>query len=278
MFSRLQTATDHEEFSNGLLCKERPSSLTKLRADFGLCNLDEQMLRKQIADLQEYRQSGLTSFTEVDKYEKDKANRIAARGANNYRDVVMMSRSMLGRTGSTAASSREGTPRPPGTTSALPRKLPQPQLNLANSSSLQLLSPEETKLCSELRILPKPFLFIKQILLREFARCGGKLDKDRALELLPKIEPATVIRIWEEIFGVIQKLVNELMDEDDDDDEGSDEGGDEAEIGDVTGNAEETSSSEDEGDLMGELQALQEQEQQQPTTETEGDTDMTTQD
>lgn len=236
------------------------------------------MLRKQIADLQEYRQSGLTSFTEVDKYEKDKANRIAARGANNYRDVVMLSRSMQGRTGATAASSREGTPRPPGTTSSLPRRLPQPQLNLANSSSLQLLTPEETRLCSELRILPKPFLFIKQTLLREFARCGGKLERERALELLPKIEPSTVIRIWEEIFGVIQKLVDELMDEDDEDEDGSDPDGDEAEAGDVTGNAEETSSSEDEGDLMGELQALQEQEQQMSTTETDGDTEMSTKD
>jgi len=115
--------------------------------------------------------------------------------------------------------------------------------------------------------------------LREFARCGGKLERERALELLPKIESSTAIRIWEEIFGVMQKLVDELMDEDDDQDEdGSDDAGDDAKAGDVTGNAEDTSSSEDEGDLMGELQALQEQEQQGPTTETVGDTDMTEQD
>lgn len=35
------------------------------------------MLRKQIADLQEYRQAGVTTFPEAEKYEKDKAARVS---------------------------------------------------------------------------------------------------------------------------------------------------------------------------------------------------------
>lgn len=37
---------------------------------------DEQALRKHISDLQEYRQAGLTTFAEVDKYEKEKSQRV----------------------------------------------------------------------------------------------------------------------------------------------------------------------------------------------------------
>lgn len=38
--------------------------------------IDEQALRKHISDLQEYRQAGLTTFAEVDKYEKEKGQRV----------------------------------------------------------------------------------------------------------------------------------------------------------------------------------------------------------
>ncbi len=48
-------------------------------------------------------------------------------------------------------------------------------LNLANSPSLHLLTPAEQTLCAQLRILPKPYLVIKEILVREYARRGGKL-------------------------------------------------------------------------------------------------------
>lgn len=197
-------------------------------------------------------------------------------------------------------------------------------MTLANSASLQLLSSEEQKLCSELRILPKPYLYIKQTLLREFARCGGKLERERALELLAKVSEHTVLRIWEELFGAIEEVAAEAEDsdeddsdddnsddddrgagdDDDDDDDDSDDSdgeplanelllqnglivqqddgnslaGDAAVLG-ATANANagaspiklgvkldaddagEESSSEDEGDLMGELQALQEQQQ-----------------
>jgi transcriptional adapter 2-alpha len=236
VFSRLQTAADHEEFANGLLY--------------------EQMLRKQINDLQEYRQAGLTTFAEVDRYEKDKSARIASRGANNYRDAILLSRSSVNRPAS-GGPSREGTPKPPS--SAPARKLPQPQLTLSNAASLQLLTPVETQLCSELRILPKPFLVIKQTLLREFARHGGQLDRQQAPELFPKLEPNAVEKVWDLLFSKI--IANEQgreSDDEDDEDDSSDDG-----VSNVTseqplainGNDSSDSSSEG-GNLMEELQEI----------------------
>lgn len=52
VFSRLHTRTDHDAYVDGLLY--------------------EFSLRKRIAELQEYRTAGLTSFSEVEKYERDK--------------------------------------------------------------------------------------------------------------------------------------------------------------------------------------------------------------
>lgn len=249
------------------------------------------MLRKQIKELQEYRACGITSFAEVDKYEKEKAGRIAARGAHNYRDAILLSRSALGRgtgNGSGTASnatSREGTPAlggkgasglagqalPGGATTATAnagslslsnaRKQPVPQLTLANSASLQLLTPRETELCSELRILPKPFIFIKQGLLREFARCLGRLEKERAVELLPKIQRATVERVWELLFGQpepepeLDEDEEDDSDDDDDDDNDSDGDGDDdddLDEHDVDGEADDR---EREGDGEGDNEA-----------------------
>ena len=181
------------------------------------------MLRKQITDLQEYRQAGLTTFAEVEKYEKDKAARVASRGGNNYRDAILLSRNSLNRPIS-GAPSREGTPKPAAPSQA--RRLPQPQLTLSNSASLQLLTPRETHLCSDLRILPKPFLLIKQTLLREFARHGGRLEREFAAELFPKVGAETVERVWDLLFSSMKEAQQEedgSGDEDEEDESGYDD-------------------------------------------------------
>lgn len=53
-------------------------------------------------------------------------------------------------------------------------------LSLASAESLHLLSPSEQVLCSTLRILPKPYLMIKETLIREYARRGGQLRRREA--------------------------------------------------------------------------------------------------
>ena len=69
-------------------------------------------------------------------------------------------------------------------------------LNLANSPSLHLLTPEEQTLCSQLRIFPKPYLVIKETLIREYARRGGKLRRREARDLV-KIDVNKTSRVWD---------------------------------------------------------------------------------
>ncbi|KAJ7905241.1 hypothetical protein B0H14DRAFT_2659510 [Mycena olivaceomarginata] len=69
-------------------------------------------------------------------------------------------------------------------------------LNLANSPSLHLLTPVEQTLCSQLRILPKPYLVVKETLVREYARRGGKLRRREARDLV-KIDVNKTSRVWD---------------------------------------------------------------------------------
>lgn len=69
-------------------------------------------------------------------------------------------------------------------------------LNLANSPSVHLLTPAEQTLCSQLRILPKPYLVIKETLVREYARRGGKLRRREARDLV-KIDVNKTSRVWD---------------------------------------------------------------------------------
>jgi transcriptional adapter 2-alpha len=119
---------------------------------------------------------------------------------------------------------------------------------------LQLLTEEEVKLCSELHILPKPYLYIKQSLLREFARCGGRMELEQAVELLPKVDANIVSSIWDHLFGAPESvdlegdadMLASALEEDSSD----------------TSDDSDSSSEEDEGDLMGELQEAIAQQQQ----------------
>lgn len=74
--------------------------------------------------------------------------------------------------------------------------LPAAPLNLANSPSLHLLTPAEQTLCSQLRIQPKPYLVIKETLVREYARRGGKLRRREARDLV-KIDVNKTSRVWD---------------------------------------------------------------------------------
>ena len=73
--------------------------------------------------------------------------------------------------------------------------LAQP-LNLANAPSLHLLTKPEQTLCSTLRILPKPYLVIKDTLIREYAKRGGRLRRREARDLV-KIDVKKSQKIWD---------------------------------------------------------------------------------
>ncbi|KAF8872597.1 hypothetical protein CPB85DRAFT_1509189 [Mucidula mucida] len=183
-FAQLQTAKDYEDFSNDILY--------------------EALLRHRIAELQSYRRLGLQAAGDIEKYKTDVQKRATAKA--NHRDYAVEKNRAGGRQSSGPDHSRrgshidsdgherEGTPRP-GTSTLTARKPPAP-LNIANSPSLHLLSPGEQGLCSSLRILPKPYLAIKETLVREYARRGGKLRRREARDLV-KIDVNKTSRIWD---------------------------------------------------------------------------------
>ncbi|KAG8980118.1 Transcriptional adapter ada2 [Tulasnella sp. 427] len=129
--------------------------------------LYESSLRKRIQELQEYRRMGITTLAEAEKYERDKVAR-----AQGIRVVPPIH-----------ADESGGRYRPGG-------------LTLATSSSLQLLTSQEQLLCSQLRILPKPYLAIKEALLREYVKKGGKLRKRDARDMF-KIDKDKTGKIYD---------------------------------------------------------------------------------
>ncbi|ETW81107.1 hypothetical protein HETIRDRAFT_319747 [Heterobasidion irregulare TC 32-1] len=183
-FAKLQTAEDYEVFCADILY--------------------EAMLRKRITELQQYRRLGLMTATDIKKWEDDtqaKANmsrdffsserlqhRRQSQGPDSRHASVADSDGRKAYEGEGALRAGNGTG-PPG------RKAPAP-LNLANSPSLHLLTPAEQTLCSQLRILPKPYLVIKETLVREYARRGGKLRRREARDLV-KIDVNKTSRVWD---------------------------------------------------------------------------------
>lgn len=196
-FARLQTAEDFEVFATDMLY--------------------EANLRKRIQELQTYRRLGLTTAADIEKYEVDLAKRTQARlvpsrdyhaserlqGRSRHSsgpDPRRSSFPAFGEAEGRKSHERESTPRLPATTSAPgaapPARRPPAPLNLANSPSLHLLTPPEQTLCSQLRILPKPYLVIKETLVREYARRGGKLRRREARDLV-KIDVNKTARVWD---------------------------------------------------------------------------------
>ncbi|TFY58745.1 hypothetical protein EVJ58_g6225 [Rhodofomes roseus] len=213
-FARLQTAQDFEEFCADILY--------------------ESLLRKRITELQHYRRMGLTTVADIDKYEADAAKRTQAKTSlsrDYYPERLPQLRAPGGRQSSVSdvrtergkSHERESTPNKPGGsahgasgTGPPGRKMRMSltfscldlsvltdlvfsaaaPLNLANSPLLHLLTPEEQTLCSQLRILPKPYLVIKETLVREYARRGGKLRRREARDLV-KIDVNKTSRVWD---------------------------------------------------------------------------------
>lgn len=194
-FARLQTAEDYEVFTADILY--------------------EALLRKRIKELQEYRRLGLVTAADIEKYEIDVAKRTQAKAVpREYHVSDRLQHRAAGRQSSgpdprrsslasgefddRRSHERENTPSLTGSSSApgAPLRRPPAPLNLANSPSLHLLTPGEQTLCSQLRILPKPYLVIKETLVREYARRGGKLRRREARDLV-KVDVSKTARVWD---------------------------------------------------------------------------------
>ncbi|KAL8694315.1 MAG: hypothetical protein Q9218_001020 [Villophora microphyllina] len=81
------------------------------------------------------------------------------------------------------------------------------KLSNENATDLHLLTKEEVDLCSALRLMPKPYLVIKEGLIREAMRSGGGMKRKLAKEVC-KIDPSKSTRIFDFFVhsGWIQKV------------------------------------------------------------------------
>jgi len=69
-------------------------------------------------------------------------------------------------------------------------------IDLDNAECVHMLSSSEKTLCSHLRIYPKPYLVIKETILKEYARRGFNLKRREARELI-KIDVNKTSRIYD---------------------------------------------------------------------------------
>ncbi|KAI9851086.1 MAG: Transcriptional adapter ada2 [Thelocarpon superellum] len=194
-FARMMNRQDFEEFCKGLIY--------------------EHNLRLAIAQLQEWRLMGLGDFKSGERYEAEKQQRLQKAATLSQVDRLAVSRmnkptppvdtptavasltapelpirlQANGAHGPHVLSSghANGTLTP---LSGKPQYVVQPLPNVQplkfddeNANDLHLLTKEEQQLCSTLRIYPKPYLVIKEHLMKEAMKQGGNLKRKAAREI-----------------------------------------------------------------------------------------------
>lgn len=173
----------------------------------------EQNLRQAITQLQEWRRMRISTLAAGEKYESEKASRIA----RNIQGTALFDQRnngiRPGKAGIPAppetaqavteyttkelpvrlspATATNGYPTPPSGENTSPKRaplqaipnLPPLQMSSDTSPDLQLLLPEERDLCSKLHVQPKAYLAIKDAIFREAMKNDGKLKKKQVREL-----------------------------------------------------------------------------------------------
>ena len=198
-FAQLMNEADFREFSEGLLY--------------------EHNLRQAIEKLQEWRNMGIGTLKEGAKYEQKKlarAQRPAPTGSFDRLGGIRgpkpappvetsaavmallapelpeqlkpkprtVSLPMHPRPATANGTSNLATSRsPPFSMTPLPNIQPL-KLTSENATDLHLLTDEEAELCSYLRIMPKPYMVIKDALLTEAINSGGVVKKKVAKDIL----------------------------------------------------------------------------------------------
>ena len=185
-FIRVLTPQDFEKFSNDIL--------TELRC------------RMRIQQLQSWRRHGITNIEAGNKFEKDKLIRAAHYqklgngGSLNARNSIS-STSPISSNYSSSPQLANGGRRNNFSASPQPEFKPKPgatraPLDISQATDFELLSNEEKQLCATLRILPKPYLAIKNQLMKEAVKNNGVLKKKDARQSL-KIDVNKASKIYE---------------------------------------------------------------------------------
>ncbi|KAH3673060.1 hypothetical protein WICMUC_003893 [Wickerhamomyces mucosus] len=148
--------------------------------------LNEFKIRLRIKQLQEWRTNGLTSLEGGAKYEKDKVQRLA-----NLQRYGLTNGSRHTANSLQHSASRKT---PIAESKKYSKNLTLSDIQHAND--FHLLNDEEQELCLSLKILPKPYLIIKNTLFTEALRSGGVLKKKNCKDLL-KIDTVKANKIYE---------------------------------------------------------------------------------
>ncbi|ODV83649.1 hypothetical protein CANARDRAFT_24883 [[Candida] arabinofermentans NRRL YB-2248] len=201
-FARIMTPNDFQLFTDDMI--------------------QELKIRNKIQQLQEWRLNGITNLEMASKYEKDKISRLSrvnltlnqlttstrerhtlnsVRTSNSRNQTPFEGNSSTNATSSTTNTTTNTTTTTNGNGNTNKKKSSQP-LDITQSLDYDLLSQEEKHLCSTLRILPKPYLAIKETMFRELLRSGGIL-KRKSLKDLIKIDPLKLTKIYD--FFIQQK-------------------------------------------------------------------------
>lgn len=154
--------------------------------------LTELKCRIRIQQLQAWRRNGITLLEDGNKFEKDKLIRSAhyqrmGSGSNAGRHSMNNSSNGHG------SQSRNYSPQPEFKPKIGNTKTP---LDISHAVDFELLSNEEKQLCATLRILPKPYLAIKNQLMKEAIKNNGVLKKKDARQSL-KIDVNKASKIYE---------------------------------------------------------------------------------
>ncbi|CCJ28763.1 unnamed protein product [Pneumocystis jirovecii] len=163
-YARLQNASDYNAFSKGLL--------------------NELKIRRKISELQKWRQNGFTTLEEGQKYERDKAQKqLAIRNSITSERTISRHAKNSSKLPQTI-SSDECASNQTKDSNSKPLKKQTTSFKLLTASGQHLLTPSEQTLCTQLHILPKPYLVIKETIFRKLIKTRGKLKKKKTRELI----------------------------------------------------------------------------------------------
>ncbi|WFD00791.1 Transcriptional adapter ada2 [Malassezia yamatoensis] len=175
-FATLQSATDFDEFYHHLCYEEA--------------------LKRTVHQLQQYRRMGLTTFSEAARYDKEAAER-TKRQLEAAEGSLTMNGPHVGR-----VRHRERS------VSLMEEQKPD-DFSFASAPGIQLLSENEQQLCSQLHILPEPFLVLKASLLT-YSYAHHKALTLAHCQALCDIAPRKLSRLYD--FFVQQGYVHAVLD------------------------------------------------------------------
>lgn len=202
-YARMMSSADFEEFSRGIA--------------------EEHNLRLAVAQLQDWRTMKIGDLKSGEKYEQDKVIRAQKAVPMGSLDRERFASSQRNAKQAPVVETPSGAAalvapelplrqRPNGISSPANQKVklaPVTPLDKTSplsfppqTSDLHLLTPEERDLCEKIHVHPKPYLVIKEAVMKEALKGNGNLKKRDAKLLLPAVEGPKMGRVWEFMVGM----------------------------------------------------------------------------